>query len=153
MTQKFRRSATRSNNWRKIFDSVKKIDAKNFDSVKKLTQKISTRSKNWRKNFDSVKKLQHVVFLRCHSAQPEQGCQMVFLFLKQKNPNLGKFLRALDWKRLIYFMAIKYILRTLGIFCHHLVHFVFIWYILSGLGIMYKEKSGIPEPEAERCDF
>jgi hypothetical protein len=65
-----------------------------------------------------------------------QGCQMVYA--QTQNPHLGKFWRALDWKMLIYFMAIFNILRTFGIFLHdHLVHFVFIWYILSGLGIMY----------------
>jgi hypothetical protein len=62
-----------------------------------------------------------------------------------KNPNLDKFWSALDWKMLIYFMAICSILRTFGIFynqmvctfCVHLVHF-------SGFGIMYQEKSGNP---------
>jgi hypothetical protein len=50
---------------------------------------------------------------------------------KTKNPNLGKFWRALDWNILIYFMAIGNSLRTFGIcylwssgtFCVHLVHF------------------------------
>jgi hypothetical protein len=31
-----------------------------------------------------------------------QGCQMVYF--QTKNPNLGKFLRALDWKMFIYFL-------------------------------------------------
>jgi hypothetical protein len=61
-----------------------------------------------------------------------------------KNSNLGKFSRALDWKKWIYFMAIGNILRTFGIFYDHLVHFVFIWYFLSGFGIMREEKSGNP---------
>jgi hypothetical protein len=55
-----------------------------------------------------------------------QGCQMVYF--QTKNPNLGKFWRALDWKMLIYFMAIRNILQTLDTFYDHLVHFVFIWY-------------------------
>jgi hypothetical protein len=59
-------------------------------------------------------------------------------------PNSDKFLRALDWKRLIYFMTIWKILWTFGVFYDNLVHLVFSWYILSCLGIMYKEKSGIP---------
>jgi hypothetical protein len=33
-----------------------------------------------------------------------------------QNPNLGKFWRALDWKMLIYLMAIWNILQTFGIF-------------------------------------
>jgi hypothetical protein len=54
-----------------------------------------------------------------------------------KNPNLGKFWRALDWKMFIYFMAIWDILWPFGIFYGHLVHFF-------GFGIMYQEKSGNP---------
>jgi hypothetical protein len=61
-----------------------------------------------------------------------------------KNPNLGKFWRALDWKVLKYFMDIGDIIRTFEIFYDNLVHFVFIWYIFSGFGIMYQGKSGIP---------
>jgi hypothetical protein len=43
-----------------------------------------------------------------------QGCQMVCF--QTKNPDMGKFWRALDWK-------------NVNIFYGHLVHFVFIWYI------------------------
>jgi hypothetical protein len=49
------------------------------------------------------------------------------VYFQTKNANLGKFLRALDWKLLIYFKAIWNILRTFGIFYHNLVNFVFIW--------------------------
>jgi hypothetical protein len=65
-------------------------------------------------------------------------------FFQTKNPNMGKFWRALDWKIIVYFMAIWNILCPIGIFCIHMVHFVFIWYIFSGFGIMYQEKSGNP---------
>jgi hypothetical protein len=34
----------------------------------------------------------------------DQGCQMVFF--QTKNPNLGKFCRALEWKSLVYYLAI-----------------------------------------------
>jgi hypothetical protein len=61
-----------------------------------------------------------------------------------KNPNLGKFWRALDWKMFIYFMAIWNILSRFEIFYGRLVHFVFIGYIFSGLGSMQQEKSGNP---------
>jgi hypothetical protein len=71
-----------------------------------------------------------------------QGCQMVSF--QTKNPNLGKFWRAWNWKMLLYIMAIWNILRPFGIFYDHLVHFVFIWYIFSSLGIMHREKSGNP---------
>jgi hypothetical protein len=69
-----------------------------------------------------------------------QGCQMVCFLTK--NPNLGKFWRALDWK--IYFMPIRKSLQTFGILHNHLLHFVFIWYIFSSFGIMFQEKSGNP---------
>jgi hypothetical protein len=41
---------------------------------------------------------------RLHPPPHVQGCQMVSF--QTKNPNLGKFWRTLDWKMLIYFMAI-----------------------------------------------
>jgi hypothetical protein len=50
---------------------------------------------------------------------------------QSKNPNLGKFWSAIDWKMLIYFMAVWNILLRFGRFSGHLVHFVFIWYIFS----------------------
>jgi hypothetical protein len=43
-----------------------------------------------------------------------QGCQMVCF--QTKNPNLGKFWMALEWKMLLYFMVIWNILRSFGIF-------------------------------------
>jgi hypothetical protein len=49
-----------------------------------------------------------------------QGCQMAYF--QTKNPNLGKLLRALDWKMLLDFMAICNILQTFGIFYDHSVH-------------------------------
>jgi uncharacterized membrane protein (DUF106 family) len=45
-----------------------------------------------------------------------------------KNPNLGKFWRASDWKMLIY------ILWPFGIFYRHLGYFMTIWYILCSFG-------------------
>jgi hypothetical protein len=60
-----------------------------------------------------------------------RGCQMVYF--QTKNSSLGKFCRALGWKMLIYFMAIRNILRTIGIFNDYLVHFVLIWDIFPVL--------------------
>jgi hypothetical protein len=54
-----------------------------------------------------------------------QGCQMVCF--QTKNPNLGKFWRALDWKMFQYCLTIWNILWIFGMFYDHLVHFVFIW--------------------------
>jgi hypothetical protein len=47
-----------------------------------------------------------------------------------KNPNLGKFWRALDWKMLIY---VKAIWNTFG----HLGHFMSFWYILCPFGTFF----------------
>jgi hypothetical protein len=55
-----------------------------------------------------------------------------------KNPDLGKFWRALQCKMLIYFMTIRSILLPYGIF----VDFMVIWYIFSRFGVLYQEKSG-----------
>jgi hypothetical protein len=55
------------------------------------------------------------------------------VFFQTRNFHLVKFLRALDWKMLIYFKAIWNILRTSGIFLYHLLHFAFIWYIFPVL--------------------
>jgi hypothetical protein len=38
-----------------------------------------------------------------------------------KNPTLGKFWRALEWKRLVYSLPILNILRAFGTFFGHLV--------------------------------
>jgi hypothetical protein len=74
-----------------------------------------------------------------------QGCQMVYF--QTKNPNMGKFLRASDWKMFINFTSICNILRTFWVFYDHLVHIVFLWHISTGFGIMHQEKSGNPALE------
>jgi hypothetical protein len=55
-------------------------------------------------------------------------------FFQTKNPNFVKFWKALvDWKTLMYFMAIWNILRTFVIFYDDLESFVFIWNIFHVL--------------------
>jgi hypothetical protein len=49
----------------------------------------------------------------CHFGQ---GCQIVYF--QTENPNLSVFLRISECKMLVYFMAIKNILRPFGIFCN-----------------------------------
>jgi hypothetical protein len=49
----------------------------------------------------------------------DQGCQMVYFLTKR--PNLGKFWRALEWKRFVYFMTICNALLPLGTFYRHMV--------------------------------
>jgi hypothetical protein len=61
-----------------------------------------------------------------------------------QNTNLGKFWCALQWNMLVYFIAIWFGLRPIGIFNLHLVYFVVIWYIVSHFGILNLKKSGNP---------
>jgi hypothetical protein len=75
----------------------------------------------------------------------QQGCQMVCF--QTKNPNLGKFCRALDGKMLLYFMAIWHILRTFVIIYDHFEHFVLIWYIF------YHAQRNIWQPWRAVCEW
>jgi hypothetical protein len=67
------------------------------------------------------------------------------VLFSNQNPDLGKFWKALDWKKIDIFLAICNILRTSGIFFDHLVHFVSMWYIFFSFGIMDQETSGNPD--------
>jgi hypothetical protein len=66
-----------------------------------------------------------------------QGCQMVYF--QNKNPNLGKFWRALEWKRLLYYLAVWNILQPFRTYFGHLVIYLVairnifppFWYIVS----------------------
>jgi hypothetical protein len=60
-----------------------------------------------------------------------QGCQMVCF--QTKNPNLGKFWRAFDWK-----MFYTYILWPLGISYWDLGYFMTNWYILYSFGTFFR---------------
>jgi hypothetical protein len=60
-----------------------------------------------------------------------QGCQMAYL--QTENPILGKFWRVSQWKILVHFMAICFILLPFDIFCGHLANFMVIWYIFPVL--------------------
>jgi hypothetical protein len=74
-----------------------------------------------------------------------QGCQMVYF--KTQNPNLGTLWSALDWKMLIYFMAIwnifGYFMDIWNIFGYFMAiwnifgYFMTIWYILSSFGTFF----------------
>jgi hypothetical protein len=67
------------------------------------------------------------------------------VYYQTKNPNLGIFWRALEWKRLVHSLAIWNILQPLGTFFGHLVIYILaIWYILPRFGILCQEKSGNP---------
>jgi hypothetical protein len=70
----------------------------------------------------------------------DQGCQIVYF--QTKNPNLSIFWMVLQWKILVYIMAIWYILWQFGIFCGHLEYF-------NRFGTLYYEKSGNPATDRE----
>jgi hypothetical protein len=63
------------------------------------------------------------------------------VYFPTKNPNLGKFCRALELKRLVFSMEYLtdfwYILWLFG-------NLVAIWYIFRRFGILRQEKSGNP---------
>jgi hypothetical protein len=72
-----------------------------------------------------------------------QGCQMVYF--QTKNPNLGKFWRALELKMLVYFVVIWNILRPFDIlYGHYVGNVVVIWHIFHRSGILCQEKAGNP---------
>jgi hypothetical protein len=76
------------------------------------------------------------------------------VFFETKNPNSGKFLKALKWKRLVYFMAIWNILQPFGIFLWPFGNLVGIWYIFPRFGILnHDKKSGNPEPNIKHATF
>jgi hypothetical protein len=65
------------------------------------------------------------------------------LYFKTKNPHLGKFWRVLQWKMLVYYMAIWSIIRLFSLFYGHLGicmlgHLVY----FSRFGMLYQVKSG-----------
>jgi hypothetical protein len=60
-----------------------------------------------------------ISYLITSSLHTYQGCQMVYF--QAKNPNLGKFWRALEWKMLVYCMNIWNILRPFVIIYGHLI--------------------------------
>jgi hypothetical protein len=67
-------------------------------------------------------------------------------YFQNKNTNLGKILRVLQWKMLVYFMAILSISRPFSIFCGNLVYFMVLWNIFPVLDMLYQEKSCNPVP-------
>jgi hypothetical protein len=57
-----------------------------------------------------------------------------------KNPSLGKFWSDLQWKMLVYFIAIWSIIRQHGMFLRPISYSISI----PRFGILYQEKSGNP---------
>jgi hypothetical protein len=72
-------------------------------------------------------------------------------FFQTENPNLDKFGRVLQWKELVYFIAIWPILQHFGKFCGHLVHFMVFLGFFTRFGLLYEEKSGNPGWATQTC--
>jgi hypothetical protein len=66
------------------------------------------------------------------------------VYIQTKVHNLGKFWRVLQWKLLVYFMAICYILGPFVKFCGHLVYILGELEYFSRFGMLYQDKSGNP---------
>jgi hypothetical protein len=60
------------------------------------------------------------------------------------------FFRVLQWKMLVYFIAIWSTRLRLGIFCGHLIYLWLFGMYFSRFGMLYQEKSGNPAPEERR---
>jgi hypothetical protein len=94
-------------------------------------------------------------FFNNSSVHPDcvnQGCQMVCF--QTKNPKLGKFWRALEFKKLVYSMVIWSILRPFGIFyarlvcsgnCIGIFPYVLVYWIKKNLAAL------VWIPVAKRC--
>jgi hypothetical protein len=77
------------------------------------------------------------------------------VYFHPKSNNLGKFWKALQWKMLVFFIAILSTLQPTGICYCHLVPFLVIWYTFSSFGMLYREKSGNPARDRllGRCPY
>jgi hypothetical protein len=72
------------------------------------------------------------------------------VYFQTQNPNLGKFWRVLQWKMLVYFIAIWSIFRPFGIFCGTFVIFCGNLVHFPRFGILYQEKSGNPVQQGDQ---
>jgi hypothetical protein len=85
------------------------------------------------------------VFLSGFESNRVQVWVARWLAFRTKDPNWGKFWRALQWKMLVYFMtiwstytmAIWHILRPFGLSYGRLAYFTAIWHTLRLFGIFY----------------
>jgi hypothetical protein len=71
-------------------------------------------------------------------SEDHQGCQRVYIQTKSSK-NLCKFWMVLQWKKLVYFMAIWCILLPFGIFCGHLEYYIVVWYIFPRFGMLHQK--------------
>jgi hypothetical protein len=90
-------------------------------------------------------------FVFVNRKKGKQGCQMLYIFSDQKHLNLGKFSRALKWKRLVYFMAIwKIGITAIWYIYGHLVIYV-VANVFSTVLVYYVKKNlANPAGEAQK---
>jgi hypothetical protein len=76
----------------------------------------------------------------------DQVCQMAYF--QTKNPDLGKFWRVLQWKMLVFYMAIWVYFIAIWYFCGH---YVYLWLfgVFFRYGMVYQAKSGNPAADAK----
>jgi hypothetical protein len=62
-------------------------------------------------------------------------------YFETKKPDLGKFWGILQWKMLVYYTAIWFILRLFGVVCRHSENFkiIFIWFLFLILACCTKK--------------
>jgi hypothetical protein len=110
-------------NWPRSTNFFLLCDLLNFFAWEKI------KKTQYNKNFKKLKKQKLCMYLRTVSHKVTQVW----------NPDLGKFWRLLQWKMLVYYISVWYILRLFGILCGHLVYFKAkaIWYIVWSFGIFY----------------
>jgi hypothetical protein len=109
----------RIGSWDRCYDFLN-IFAENWEKSQKIVIITSTpghpvRGKRWMYFFVLIS----TVVLLFGEPAGDRGCQMVCF--QTKNKNLGKFWRASEWKKPIYFTVIWNILRSFDIFSGHLV--------------------------------
>jgi hypothetical protein len=75
------------------------------------------------------------------------------IYFHTKNPNLGKFWRALEWKLLVYFMTIwnTYICTVTVYFMAVRSRYV-IWYIFPFWYVWAKKNLATPAPDFSRLE-
>jgi hypothetical protein len=121
---------------RRIVCAPKKVDEKVFFLVDSSFLNLRRKDFSYYKSDrlisggrQTVRKV-HVSDWVCTPRRENQGCQIVFIHTK--NPNLGIFWRAMEWRMLVYFK---------DIICTYYPHFSILF---PHFGILYQEKSGNP---------
>jgi hypothetical protein len=138
-TETFKYKIFRCNRWRYHFSVLDKKFGQCICSSMRWTCKsveafctwsvIMKKESSWNDRSHHYQRPECTSVTKSGNNDVRQGCQMVCF--QTKNPNLGKFWRALDWKMF-------YILWPFGIFYGDLGYFMTIWYILYSFGTFFR---------------